>query len=174
MPLILEWDPADQARFRREMNAAADQIAKGLPGAMRAVGQEFASGINLQFLKSGIPQWADLAPYTLLMRRIWEIENNRKVVAGLKTPLRRSDELRLASIATIPGVRGSAYASSALSVQVGPDESELPHAADLQFGDPNNNIPARPFIVLTRETEDAATDAAQDELNIFADRFNSR
>ncbi len=161
MYIALELDVAEYARFRADMEAAASQLSRGLPDVMLHVGQLFAAGINEQFLRGGIPKWQALSPRTIAERLEWQARTGRKLAAGLHDPERVTDELRLASVATVPGVMGSAFLSSAVMVQVGPDERKIDYAADQNFGDPAHNLPARTFIVVSDETETRATALTQ-------------
>lgn len=169
--MFLSVEIANGPEFNGRMSRAASELERGFPDAIERIGHELAGSIDEQFLHGGIPAWAPLTPYTLLMRRLWERTTGRKLVAGLRAPLRRSDELRKASTATSIGIHGSAFAKTAMEVQVGPDEQVLEHARRLNEGDPGENLPAREFIVLSPLHEARSYQIAQDAFDDFAERF---
>lgn len=168
--MVLELDFTNRREFERHLNLAAEELERGFPDAMTRIARVFSQSIDEQFLQSGVPPWNPLAPYTLKKRLEWEKVTGRKLVAGLKTPLRRSDELRKAATATSHNIKGSAFQKTAMSVQVGVDTSILPHASDLNEGDESRNLPAREFMVLSPFAEEKATQIGQE----FLDRFGSK
>jgi len=99
-----------------------------------------AGAIERNFDEEGRPlPWPPLAPATL-----------RQKPAGLRI-LQRSGRLRR-SIST--RVEGSAIVAS----------TDMPYAAAHQFGTPRRLLPARPFLVLTPEDNEAVATAAADAL----------
>lgn len=126
--LIVE---VDSRRAERLLQGVADAMAKGgYPGAMKRTGVLLARTVDLNYRNRGRGwRFADLAPGTIRARLLLRRRTGGRLpVAGLDTPMRLSDALRRASIATQAGAKGSAYRADAHGVQVGPDEEQVPYA----------------------------------------------
>ncbi len=157
MKLVFDSSDVDSylTRLLSGMNAGYEPVLHEVAGVV-------SHEIDRQFLQSGDPSWPPLSERTIHEREE-KIKRGQSPVAGIETPERFTDTLRLASTATDTSVHGSGFEIDPHSVTVGVDGDAITYAARAMGLDDDPNIPERnPFILSASEESEIMTRLEKD------------